>query len=209
MASQRKRGHANGEGGIRLKPDGRWEARYHTPDGKRHSLMGKSRAEAAAKLTKALHDLAHGVPIVAEKQTVAEYLTWWLGTAAHDLAPRTLRRYRNHVHLSLIPALGRYRLAKLGPQPIQALYTKKLDEGAAPASVRQMHAVLRRALGEAARLGLVATNAATLVKVPRAIQIEMQVLSPDQARAFLVWRKGSAWRRCTSWPSLQVCDLGR
>lgn len=176
---------ANGEGNVRKRADGRWEATLTLPTGGRKSYYRKTRAEAMDALTRALRDLAQGLPVVAEKQTVGEYLTSWLESAAHDLAPRTLTRYRAHIARNLTPALGKVRLAKLGPQPIQALYARKLAEGVAPGTVRQMHAVLRRALGEATRLGLTPRNVATLVQVPRSMRIEMQVLTPEQARALL------------------------
>jgi integrase len=176
---------ANGEGNIYKRADGRYEAKVTLPDGTRKPYYRKTRAEASVALTKALRDLAQGLPVVAEKQTVGEYLASWLDSAAHSLAPRTLTRYRNHIAHSLTPALGRIRLAKLSPQPIQVLYAAKLAEGVAPGTVRQMHAVLRRALGEAMRLGLVPRNVATLVNVPRAARPEMQVLSPDEARILL------------------------
>lgn len=179
------RKHANGEGNIYKRADGRWEAKVTLLDGTRKSYYGKTRAEASAALTKALHDLAQGLPVVAEIQTVGEYLASWLESAAHGLAPRTRTRYRNHITLSLAPALGRFRLARLSPQPIQALYARKLAEGVAPATIRQMHAVLRRALGEATQLGLVPRNVATLVKVPRAARPEMHVLSPDEVNLLL------------------------
>ncbi len=181
---------ANGEGHVYKRADGRWEAKVTLPDGTRKSYYRKTRAEASAALTKALRDLAQGLPVVAEKQTVGEYLTSWLDSAAHGLAPRTLKRYRAHVAHHLTPAFGRVRLAKLSPQPIQALYAAKLTEGVAPGTVRQMHAVLRRALGEATRLGLVPRNVATLVKVPRAARPEMQVLSPEEARILLAAVEG-------------------
>ncbi len=181
---------ANGEGNIYKRADGRYEAKVTLPDGTRKSYYRKTRAEANAALTRALHDLAQGLPVVAEKQTVGDYLTSWLDSAAHSLAPRTFTRYSNHITHSLTPALGRIRLAKLSPQPIQSLYAAKLAEGVAPGTVRQMHAVLRRAHGEALRLGLVPRNVATLVKVPRASRPEMQVLSPDEARILLAAAEG-------------------
>ena len=46
----RRRG--NSEGSIRLRTDGRWEARYSLPDGSRRSIMGKTRAEVREKLTR-------------------------------------------------------------------------------------------------------------------------------------------------------------
>lgn len=181
---------ANGEGHIYKRADGRYEAKVTLPNGRRKSFYRKTRAEANAALTKALHDLGQGLPVVAEKQTVGEYLTSWLESAAHGLAPRTRVRYRTHITHNLTPTLGRFRLAKLSPQSIQALYAAKLADGVAPGTVRQMHAVLRRALGEATRLGLVPRNAATLVTVPRATRHEMLVLSPEEARTLLAAVQG-------------------
>src|SRR5689334_4398815 len=109
---------ANGEGSVRKRTDGRWEAMVTLPTGKRKSFYGKTRAEASAALTTALRDLAQGAPVVAEKQTVGEYLTAWLEGAAHGLAPRSATRYRSHIALNIAPALGRIRLAKLTPQQV-------------------------------------------------------------------------------------------
>src|SRR5207247_67311 len=68
VARQGKRG--NGEGSITPLSDGRWQARVTLPDGKRKAFYGKTRKEAAAKLTVALADLERGLPIIAERQTV-------------------------------------------------------------------------------------------------------------------------------------------
>ena len=53
-----------------------------------------------------------------------------------------------------------------------------------------MHAVLRRALGQALKWGLVARNVATLVDPPRVQRREVQPLGPDQARAILAAVQG-------------------
>jgi integrase len=179
-----KRG--NGEGSVHKRADGRWQTIVTLPSGKRKYYYGATRAEASAALTKALRELAQGLPVVAEKQTVGEYLSTWLtGAAQGGLAPRTAARYRAHVEQHLVPALGRIRLARLSAQPIQQLYDQQLAAGSAPATVRQMHAVLRRALGEALQLGLIQRNPATLVRVPRVTRTELHVLTPDDARRFL------------------------
>ncbi len=53
-----------------------------------------------------------------------------------------------------------------------------------------LHAVLHRALEQAARWGLVPRNVAKLVTPPRPERREMSTLSPDQARAFLEAAEG-------------------
>lgn len=181
---------ANGEGHIRKRGDGRWEAMVTLPNGQRKSLYRKTQTEANAARIKVLHDLGHGIPVVSERQTVGEYLPRWLDTASHGLAPRTVTRYRSHINGHLTPALGRTRLAKLTAQQIQLLYAAKLEAGLAVGSVRQMHAVLRRALGEAARLSIVPVNVALLVKPPRPSRREMKVLSAEEARILLAAVQG-------------------
>ena len=71
-----KRG--NNEGSIYKRADGRWAAALTLPGGKRRTLYGKARQEVAKKLTGALRDREDGLPVVPERQTVGEFLTYWL-----------------------------------------------------------------------------------------------------------------------------------
>ncbi len=86
--------------------------------------------------------------------------------------------------------LGKVALAKLSAQQIQNLYTLKLDEGLATATVRQLHAVMHRALKAAVRLRLVYTNVADMVEPPRLTQQEMAILSEDHVRILLAAAAG-------------------
>jgi hypothetical protein len=135
-------------------------------DGTRVSLYGKTRQAAAKKLAAAIHDRDHGILIARdERQTVAMYLTAWLETVRPTVEASTWERYELDVRRHLIPALGKTRLGNLTPQQVQLLVAEKLNAGLAPRSVRNMRAVLRRALNEALALGVVTRNAAALVRV--------------------------------------------
>ncbi len=86
-----KRG--NGEGSITRYKDGRWCARYtaHTANGpKRKAVYGKTRAEVAMKLAKAVTDRDGGLAYDAVNITVAEYLRGWLADAVRDTASGVL-----------------------------------------------------------------------------------------------------------------------
>jgi integrase len=98
---------------------------------------------------------------------------------------RAWQRYEEDVRLRIVPAFGRTPLARLTAQQVQTVYTAKLGEGLAPGTVAHVHAVLRRALGEAQRLGPVQRNVATLVKAPRPAKHEMHTLTPEEARRLL------------------------
>jgi integrase len=178
-----KRG--NNEGSISRHPDGRWWARITLPGGKRKAFYGKTRQEVSSLLAAALRDRDAELPIVGDKQTVENYLTQWLSDITSTIRTRSWIRYEEAVRLHVLPTLGSVTLARLSPQQVQALYTAKLNEGLAPATVARVHAVLRRAFGEAARIGIVQRNVVALVRPPRPVRKEMKVLTPEQAHIFL------------------------
>jgi integrase len=174
----------NGEGTI-VHSGGRWVAALTLDTGKRRFLYGKTRAEAAQKLAAAQRDRDKGLPVLGERQTVAQYLASWLDAARPTIRPQSWRRYEETARLHIIPTIGKIKLTKLTAQHIQGLYAAKLNAGQSTATVRYMHVTLRRALSEAERLDLVPRNVARLVKPPRKERPEMHVLDADQARRFL------------------------
>lgn len=89
------------------------------------------------------------------------------------------------VRTHLIPTLGHHQLAALAPQHVQKMMNDKLTEGLSPRTVQYLRAVIRRALGQALKWGLVARNVATLVDPPRSVRHENIYLDISQARAFL------------------------
>ena len=140
----------------------------------------------AEKLRRAQTALAQGLPLAGERQTVGQYLARWLDESAWPtLRPRTFDSYRMICERHLIPALGRTRLVKLGPEAIQRYMNKKREAGLSARTVQYHHAVLRRALGQAERWGLVPRNAARLVSPRRVQRPEVRPLTPEQARNFL------------------------
>jgi len=66
-----------------------------------------------------------------------------------------------------------------------AARTREWSPGAAPVSVRQLHAVLHRELEGATRWRHVARNVASLVRAPQVSRHEMTALSAEQVRTFL------------------------
>src|SRR5215212_7840489 len=103
----------NGEGTITRRKDGRWEARYtaQTADGPRRKVLyGKTRAEVAQKLTKAMADRNGGLVFDDENLSLGEYLDRWLNDSVRDnVRPRTLDNYRLQVRQHITPALGRIK----------------------------------------------------------------------------------------------------
>ena len=183
MATKR-RGH--GEGSIKQRADGLWEARISLDGGKRKSLYGKTRKEAQDKLRAALRDLDAGLDLSAGRQTVGQFLDRWLADSVKPtVRPKTYDSYAQLVRLYLKPDLGHHPLRKLAPQHVQAMMAARTAAGLSPRTVHYVRAVLRRALGQALKWGLVSRNVATLVDPPRAAKKPVAPLTAEQARALI------------------------
>jgi integrase len=183
-----KRG--NGEGSITRLADGRWQGRLTLDSGKRKAFYGKTRQEAASKLTAALRDRDRGLPVTAEKQTVAQYLAVWLETIKPSIRPKTWRRYAECVHLHLVPRLGKTPLSRLSVQQVEHFYARKRMDGLSATTVAHLHAVLHRALATAERQDLVTRNVAALADHPRLQRQEMHALTREQAHQLLAAAAG-------------------
>lgn len=83
------------------------------------------------------------------------------------------------------PDLGQIQLEKLTPQHVQHFMNVRLASGLSARTVQYARAVLRCALGQALKWGLVARNVATLVDPPRHKQHEIVPLTLDEIKGFL------------------------
>jgi integrase len=188
----KKRG--NGEGSITKRDDGRWMARYtvRTMKGpKRRTVYGRTRAEASAKLAKAMADRDGGLIFDAGSLTVGDYLDRWLSNSVKDtVRERTYERYEEILRLHVKPALGRLKLRALTPAHVQDFYRDRLDNGFSPATVQKIHVILHKALSQAVSWSLVPRNASEAVRAPRHAPKEMRPLCPDGARRLLDTAEG-------------------
>ena len=191
----RRRGQ--NEGSIyRRGKDGRWVGAvtlgYHGGKRRRKSVYGRTRREVQEKITKLLTAQQDGLPIPTGRQSVEQFLTRWLTDVVRtSVRPRTHESYSSLVECHIAPVLGKVQLEKLTPQNVQAFMNGKLEEGLSPRTVQYLRAVLRRALGQALKWGLVPRNVATLVDPPHVRKFELNPLTPDELRELLDAVKGN------------------
>jgi integrase len=176
---------ANHEGTIYKRQDGRWVASITLAGGKRKSFYAQTRQEVAQKLTVGLKARLDGLPLPSDQLKVGRYLTEWLQSAQPSIRPSTWRRYEQLLRLHAIPALAMLPLTRLEPRHIQKLYADLLSGGMPGNTVRLLHAVLRRGIGQAVAWGTLPRNVVQLVSPPREQRHEMTPLSAEQARTLL------------------------
>lgn len=125
--------------------------------------------------------------------TFGAYLTsQWLPAKKLHLATSTYRGYERNVRLHIVPVLGRINIRRLRYQQIESLYDSLLHptEGRAlaPKTVYEIHLIIRGALTDACRRGLVSRNVALVARAPkqRSLQrIEGKSLTEDELRQLL------------------------
>ncbi len=162
--------------------------RYHN-----HTVHG-TKKDAQAHLNAVLRDRDLGTFVEPGKDTLDEYLDRWLADAAKPrVREHAFRDYTALLARYVRPALGDRRLRDLTPLDVQGLYSAMLARGLSARTVRYTHAVLRQALGQAVRWGMLARNIATLVDLPRQERAEMHALSQEEAARFLAVAQDDRW----------------
>lgn len=184
----RKRGQ--GEGNIYRRNDGRWAARisagYANGKRSRRWVYGKTRADVANQLRTMIQAHQHGTLVAPGRVTLGQFLTRWLEDCARPkLRPRSFESYTQVVRLHIAPSLGHVPLQKLAPQHVQSWLNERQRTGLSPRTCQYARAILRSALAQALRWGVVSRNVATLVESPRVTKHEIRPLQPDQARTLL------------------------
>ena len=186
-----KRG--NGEGTISRRKNGGWMAQYyvHTAEGrKRKTIYGRTRAEVAKKLAKALSDRESGLIFDAEGLKLREYLSRWLEDSVKDTVRNTTyERYEQISRTHIIPMLGDVKLKGLSPTHVRGLYKEKLQT-LSPRTVQYIHVTLHKALKQAVNDGLIPRNATEAVKPPQVRREEIRPLTPEQVKQLLDAARG-------------------
>jgi integrase len=104
------------------------------------------------------------------------------------------------LRLHVYPNIGHIRRSKLNALHVQRLYTRKIDEGLSPGTVRLIHANLSKALQKAVRWRLVGVNVTRSATAPKNNTEEVKPLTRAEVKRLLDTARGIGSRPCTSWP---------
>lgn len=147
--------------------------------GKERRLTGtaSTRKEAEKLRTQLLAQVDAGKQ-PATRQTVAEIIEAWLEVA--ELEATTRHSYEGYIRRQILPTLGKMSARKLDIELLERFYARLRKQGGvggkpmASSSVRQIHFILRAALGQAVKWGWLPENPAALATPPRFGRAEIQ-----------------------------------
>jgi len=147
------------------------------------SFRGTKR-DAEAALAQLVLEVTGTAPS-ARDATVGDLVAEWFELAKADLSPSTARGYEVSIRRYIVPALGSVPLAQLRPVQLDQLYAR-LRSGEAPATqplatatIRLVHAIVRRALQQGVKWGWLSSNPAVLSTPPRVRNRPIEAPSPE------------------------------
>ena len=203
MAGKRKRG----EGTVRLRKDGRWEGRVvvgydETGNPKTKNVLAKTKKECLEKLEllKEQCDGRRPTQVRPDMPFGAWMDYWYQNFSKPRLRPTTQLSYEGWIYNHLIPGLGHIQLNRLTQADLQQFFrtmkesgrksnTEKRGKSMADRSVRSCHAVCQMALDRAVEEKLIHGNPAAGCRLPPIKGREMQVLTQEEMRRFLIQAK--------------------
>lgn len=145
-------------------------------------------------------DINSGAYVPPSVQTLGEYVAWWLAEiVAAKAEGATHRSYSDRI-APLLGAVGHLKLDKATSPLLQrALNALAADRGWSKRTTRYTKTVLSMAMGEAVRQGLLRTNPATNLVLPRGgpevteVVSALEVWNQDQVQLYLERTKTSEW----------------
>ena len=185
----------NGEGSIyQRKSDGRWVGQFKDPAAPGGAILyvyAKTQQEALKKLKDEMARAQAGLLGEAGRTNISEYLGWWMENVVKgEVAHRTYHNYLSQIRNHILPALGKKKLKALKLEDVESLYRSMVVSGLSPTTVRYVHAVMRRALGQAVNRGLVPRSVAEGASLPGLGREEARYLTPEQVKSLLGAAKG-------------------
>ena len=126
MAEKKRR--ARGEGNIRQRKDGTWEARFvigvdpGTGKDIRKSVYARTQKEARQKMTEAVAALDKDDYREPCKMTLGKWMDIWSNEYLGSVKPRTVATYKDCIKNHIKPALGAVKLEILTAHAIQKFY---------------------------------------------------------------------------------------
>lgn len=154
-----------------------------------------TKKEAERALARLVTEVDEGRHSASAAGTFGDLLDRWLETKAQSVDPATIGNYRWVADKYIRPGLGRTRVASLKAADIDSFYVRLASQPGergkmlSPRTIRICHVVIRQALDQARKWGLITRNPAVDASPPKSRHHEIHPPSVEQVLTLLAAAK--------------------
>ena len=178
--------------GICQRKDGLYYARFVDKTGRRHEKYLPTLPEARNWIEESKYADAHEDVFVATDTTVDQWFDFWIENIVGDLAPNTLRNYRERYAHNIQPVMGKMMIANVKPMHCKKVFIQ-MDADYAGSTIRQAY-ITMGAMFKAAKMNdLIAKHPMDGVRFTKPVRAtdDIKFLTRDEQRVFLKTAKRS------------------
>ena len=190
------RRRTQGNGTVSKRPNGKWQARYTAPDGKRRSKTFDRKSDAEDWLADIRSDIRRGDYVAPSDMTLSDWYVEWLTIYKTNITDRTRRYYIDIIKRlqDKVPSLLMVQLQALdAPRLQQAM--NNLTAVYSPRTVRMTAGALSAALAQAVDLNIIGRNPMSAVTLPKQRTIKGgQLMLPEDINRLIAYCKSPTTR---------------
>jgi len=178
--------------GIYQRKDGRYSARYIDKAGKRHEKYFQTLPEARNWMEDAKYADKHEEVFIATETTVDEWFEFWIENIVGDLAPNTIRNYREQYIRNIQPVMGKMYLSNVKPMHCKKVFIL-MDADYAGSTIRQTYITMGTMFKAAKMNDLIRKHPMDGVRYTKPVRAkdDIKFLTRDEQRIFLEHAKRS------------------
>ncbi|MCG4529073.1 site-specific integrase [Intestinimonas massiliensis] len=172
--------------GIYQRKDGLYSARFVDRAGKRHEKCFQTVPEARNWIADAKYADAHAEVFVGTDITVDEWFDFWIENIVGDLAPNTLRNYRDRYKHNIQPVIGRIKLADVKPMHCKKVFIQ-MDADYAGSTIRQTYITMGTMFKAAKMNDLISKHPMDGIRFTKPVRAanDIKFLTREEQRIFL------------------------
>ena len=178
--------------GICQRKDGLYHARFVDKAGKRHEKYFQTIPEARNWIEQAKYADKHEDVFVPSDTTVDAWFSFWIENIVGDLAPNTLRNYRERYKQNIQPIIGKMLLSDVKPMHCKKVLLS-MDADYAGSTIRQAYITMGTMFKAAKMNDLIAKHPMDGVRFTKPVRAtdDIKFLTRDEQRVFLETAKRS------------------
>ena len=178
--------------GIYQRKDGLYHARFVDKAGKRHEKYFQTIPEARNWIEQAKYADKHEDVFVPSDTTVDAWFLFWIENIVGDLAPNTLRNYRERYKQNIQPIIGKMLLSDVKPMHCKKVFIQ-MDADYAGSTIRQAYITMGTMFKAAKMNDLIAKHPMDGVRFTKPVRAtdDIKFLTRDEQRVFLETAKRS------------------